>query len=78
MDSKLVLFPTGKVHPQALLEKAKEWSLKEFLILGYDEYEELCIAGTTYDYKDNIALLEHAKYFLLKQHFDEEIKEDLE
>jgi hypothetical protein len=78
MDSKLVLFPTGKIHPQALLEKAKEWSLKEFLILGYDENDELCIGGTTDEYRDNIALIEHGKYFLLQQHFGEILKEEIE
>lgn len=40
------IFPTGKINPQAILEKAKELNLKDVIVIGWDNDGEFFISSS--------------------------------
>jgi len=64
-SAEVFIFPAGKVDPELLLEKAKEWGLKEVLVIGWAEDGELAVGSSEESKRDLLWLLEKAKRFLL-------------
>ena len=63
----LLLFPTGEVNPDVLLEKAKSWRLESVVILGWDSSGAFIWGGSSDDARDISFALSLAHHELLKR-----------
>lgn len=71
-ESKVVIFPgmtTVPDTPENILEKAKDWGMRECLVIGFDQEDNLTIGGSTCDTRDLVFLLTRAMWFFQANEF---------
>lgn len=60
MADNVHIMPNTDVDPEVILSKAREWGLKEVLVLGWDEDDNLVLGGSTVELRDIVWLLRAA------------------
>jgi hypothetical protein len=65
----------GHIDPERVLEGAKEARLLEVIVVGEEEDGSLYIAFSSGVLEDSIAMLERAKYKLIKAMDEEDIEQ---
>jgi hypothetical protein len=60
-NGELFVFPGSKLDPTAILEIAKQWGLKDVVILGWNSDGEFVWGGSNDSTKDRLYILEVAK-----------------
>ena len=59
--AKLFSFPSGRVSPEAIIEMARDWNLKDVIIIGWDNSDTFAFGASSDNKPDLIYLLEYAK-----------------
>ena len=64
---------TAPDTPENVLEKAKDWNMKECIVIGLDEDGDLTFGGTSCELRDILHLLKLAEWFVQEYDFKRHI-----
>jgi len=71
-DSKLCIFPSTKIDPIAMLQKAQEWGMTDVLIIGENKDGDVMVGGSSREIPYNVWLLEKVKLMFMNVEGEEE------
>ena len=72
MSDNILVFPCGEIEPSVLLDKAKNWGMRQTLVIGIDSEGELVLGGTEDNWKDLVWLLYQANEKVRREIFEVE------